>query len=299
MTPHRTGVLTTLFAGMLAVSGATSAFEFDFKGSLGEQGHTRYVPPLSNPLLNETPFITTEMRPIFLRNNIPSNFLTRGGNIDLYALELRLAITKRLGLIASKDGYARIDFDDVLDDENGFANASIGFKYALVSEPETESVVSAGIEYEMPIGDLETSGIDLSGNGQGFLDFFVTGTTTIGKTSVQGSAGINRALDSDANSSMLHASAHIDYELFPGFFPLIEANHFHFYRKGDNLPVDFEGIDLVNFGATDPGKLFTMAVGARYRFNRNFQIGAGYEEPISTREDIMDWRFYLDAVISY
>ena len=38
---------------------------FDFKGSLGEGRHTRYVPPLVNPLFNETPYITTGLRPAY------------------------------------------------------------------------------------------------------------------------------------------------------------------------------------------------------------------------------------------
>lgn len=35
------------------------AEDFDFHGSLGPNSFTRYVPPLSNPLFNGTPYITS------------------------------------------------------------------------------------------------------------------------------------------------------------------------------------------------------------------------------------------------
>ena len=90
-----------------------------------EGRHWRYVAPLSNPLFNETPYITTELRPIYFHQTIPDDFLTQGGDIDVVAIQARLALTDRLGIIASKDGYADIDFDSVLPDEDGFANISV------------------------------------------------------------------------------------------------------------------------------------------------------------------------------
>ena len=71
----------------------------------GEGRHTRYVPPLTNPVFNETPYITTEARGIYMYNEIPDgdDFVTDGGNINLAALQLRVALTERLGFIATKD----------------------------------------------------------------------------------------------------------------------------------------------------------------------------------------------------
>ncbi len=165
MTRIRTGAMRlrctaiAVFALAFAAGAAQAGMpEFDFHGSLGAGKHTRYVSPLVNPLFNETPYITTEARPAYLHYDIPDSFLTTGGTIDVYALELRLALTERLGIIASKDGYARADFDAVLPDEDGFANISIGLKYAVHSDPARQSIVSVGIEYEPPTGDLETAG---------------------------------------------------------------------------------------------------------------------------------------------
>ncbi len=289
-----------VFSASLATPVAAQGFEFDFHGSLGEGKHQRYVPPLANPLFNETPYITTEIRPIFFHNELPGDFITGGGDIRVVAAEIRVALTERLGIIASKDGYADIDFDGVLPDDSGFANISLGLKYAVVSNPETDAILSVGVEYEPPWpGKIDTAGISLQGDGDGFVDLFVTGAKAWDAFGLQASVGLNLAIDGDHDSSMLHYSLHADYELLPGLFPLIEFNGFTVTDEGTRTPVDFEGIDLVNFGATSSGTVATIAGGARYRFNDNVQIGVGYETPITDREDIMDWRVYVDLVLSF
>ena len=272
--------------------------EFDFHGSLGPGKHTRYVPPLVNPLFNETPYITTEARPAYLHYDLP-DFLTTGGTIDVYALELRLALTERLGIIASKDGYARANFDAVLPDEDGFANISIGLKYAVHSDPARQSIVSLGIEYEPPSGDLETAGISLQGRGKGFVDIFATGAKAWDRVGIQGNVGANFAIDSDNDSSFIHYSGHVDYELYERFFPILELNGFSTIDSGNRTAGDFEGFDLLNFGATDSGTVITLAGGARYRLTDHVIAGIGYESPLTDREDIINWKFYADLVITF
>jgi len=301
---------TLLAAGMLALTPFQALmadnFNFDFAGSMGEKGgHTRYVAPLSNPLFNETPYITTEVRPIYFHQKVPNDFVAAGGGggtIDVYAVELRLALTDRLGIIASKDGYADIDFAPALNaaglnDETGFANISIGLKYAVVSDPSTNTIITVGAEYEPTTGNLSTGPISLQGDGDGFIDLFVTGATTYDKIGVQGNIGTNLAIDTDHDSSILHYSGHLDYAVTPNFFPLVEINGFTTIDNGTRTAVDFEGIDLVNFGAADSGTVVTMAVGARYRMNKNIIFGVGYEEPVTSREDLMDSRVYADMII--
>lgn len=294
--------VTTMFAmSALFTTPAWAGWmdKLDFHGSLGEGRHGHYVPPLSNPLLNETPFITSEIRPIQLHNDIPEKFLTQGGNIDVYAVEIRLALTERLGLIATKDGFIDADFDAVLPDKTGWANLSLGLKYAVVSRPDKGEILTVGFEYEPPSGSLNVVGIKLQGDGDGFMDLFATGAKTIGKVGLQASLGANLALDPDHDSSMLHYSAHIDYEILPNLFPLIELNGFTKIDEGRRTGIMVEGMDLVNFGSIDSGTVITFAGGARYKYNDHLQFGAGYEFPLTDRKDIMDWRTYLDIVLSY
>ncbi|GJL77649.1 MAG: hypothetical protein NPINA01_06380 [Nitrospinaceae bacterium] len=281
-------------------------FELDLRGSLGKSENERYVPPLANPIRNETAYITTEARPIFIHNVIPSKFVTGGGNINLFAVELRVALTERLGFIASKDGYADLNFDSVLPDTHGFINISAGLKYALISNHQEQKYLTVGFEYEPPTGNISTGGIDFQGNGpqgdggDGLIDLFVTGAKAYGKLGLQGSTGVDLALDRNHDSSFWHWSGGVNYELFKNFFPLIEVNGLTTIDDGNRTGIaSFEGNDIVNFGSTDSGTVVTLGVGARYKFNRHIQMGAGYEKSVSGQKDLFDWRTNVDFVISY
>ncbi len=56
---------------------------------------------------------------------------------------------------------------------------------------------------------------------------------------------------------------------------------------------------MFNFGSTDSGTVVTFGVGARYRFTDHIQMGAGYEFPITEREDLFDWRTNVDFVLTF
>ena len=301
-------VLAMVLAMGLGSGQATAAEDesnflgLDLHGSLGEGRHSRYVPPLTNPIFNETPYITTEARPFYFYHKIPNSFVTDGGDAHLIALQLRVALTERLGFIATKDGYADLNFDETLPDEDGFANIALGFKYALITEPETESILTAGLRYEIPINDLESGGIELQGDGNGFLNPFLTGARVIDDFGLQASVGANIALDPDKDTSILHYSLHADYELFPGFFPLIEMNGFTPIDHGDRSTgalSKLDGVDLLNFGSEDRGTTVTVGGGFRYRFTDHVQFGTGAETPVTDKDDtIFDYRVYFDLVLS-
>ncbi|MBV1878672.1 MAG: hypothetical protein KUG79_13590 [Pseudomonadales bacterium] len=286
-----------LFLNLVLISPVLLA-EVDFSGSLVEGKYNRYIPAISNPLFNETPLMTTEVRPILLLNKIPDDFVTGGGNIKIVAAEIRVALNDRWGIIATKDGYADIDFEGVLPDESGAVNVSLGIKYAAYFNRQTHSIVTLGLEYEPPVGALESGGIDLQGQGDGFLDLFVSGATFKGRWGWQGNIGYNKALDSDHDSSMLHVSGHVNYQVNQFFYPVLELNVFSVVQDGDRFPFDFEGIDLVNFGSTNAGTVTTMAIGARFIITDHVRLGLAFEAPVGSNEDIMDKRLYVDMVLS-
>ena len=120
----------------------------------------RYVPPITNPLFNESPYIVSEGRFIYLYNSIPDTFPdpalgVGGGNIQVGAGAARLRLTDRLAFIATKDGYAFANFDSpLLENEDGFANIAGGLKYALWENKETKSIFTAGVKVEVEIQEL-------------------------------------------------------------------------------------------------------------------------------------------------
>jgi len=279
---------------------SATAYDLNLEGSLGKGKFKRYVPPLAQPYFNETPYITTEARVVHLYNEIPKGFPTGGGHINIFAAQVRLALTERLGFIATKDGYSIVHFDHTLPDTDGFQNISFGFKYALFARPEREEIITLGIRYEPPTGSLSTQAINMQGKGDGLLDYFLTGARTYNNWGFQGSLGIQQALDKDYNSSFFHWHGHIDYELFKNFFPLIELNGITAVDDGNRTEIaDFEGNDAVNFGSTASSHVVSGTAGFRYRLTNHVILGIGYETALTQQKDLLEYRTNLDLAIHF
>lgn len=297
------GAAIMALASASAPADADEIFDLEFRGSLGEGGFDRYVPPLTNPLFNETPFITTEAKPIYIYHDIPDGFVTGGGNINVAALQLRLALTDRLGFIATSDGYSNIDFNAVLPDDDGPNDVAFGLKYAVLSDPEGGTIATAGLKYTAPAGNLDTAGIALSGVGNGFIDVFASGAQIFGPMQIQGSAGFQVALSSE-NWSFFHASAHIDYEVLDDLYPFVEANLFAPIDGGDRITagplVNLTGAEIADIGASDPRTYLTLAGGLRYRLLDNAIFGTGIEVNTMNRQDtVFGWRVTSDITIHF
>ena len=294
-------IFQTIIIYMMLANSYTWANSFDFHGSFGDGSskHKRYIPSVSNPIFNETPYITTEVRFIHQYTEIPGSWASTGGEINLYAAQFGIALTERLGFIATKDGFANANFKNTLNDEDGFANIAAGLKYAVYSNPDDNSILTTGIRYEAPTGSLESSNIRLQGNKGGFFNIFITGSKALGNLGFQGSFGSNFALDGDHDTSMIHYSANINYEIFPNLFPTFELNGFVTTDDGNRTIGDFAGADIINFGTTDSGHVSLTSMGARYLISDHISIGGTYEFPITNREDIIDWRTNFDLIFTY
>lgn len=277
----------------------------------------RYVPPITNPLFNESPYIVSEGRFVYLYNSIPDSFPDPalgigGGNIQAAAGATRLRLTDRLAFIATKDGYAVTSFDSpLLDDDDGFVNIAGGLKYALWEDKATKSIFTVGLKAELSIQELATLGgaIDFQGAGGlgfSFLNPFVSAATVLTDAAgplegvqLQGSFGLNLALHPDLETSIAHFSLHANYELFDNFFPVIELNGFVPISRGERFTADplnqLDGVDLANFGSSDRGTTITAGGGFRYNISENAQFGLGGEVALTdTTNSILDWRITAD-----
>ena len=65
----------------------------------------------------------------------------------------------------------------------------------------------------------------------------------------------------------------------------------------DAEPGDVEGFDVVNFGSTDAGTVISLATGARVLLGDHAMLGLALEAPITSREDVTNWRAYADLVL--
>lgn len=298
-----------------AVLAPSAGYALDLKGSLGEAGFTHYVAPVSSPTINETPYITTEVRPIWAHHEIPDDFVG-GGDVDVIAVQLRAAITDRIGFIATKDGWMDIDWDSNpkgrtvgapvdLQSDNGFLNLAFGFKYAAIAIPESNTLLTVGARYEAPTGGLKTrvnsnpkSGrIRFQGQGDGLVDLFVTGARTFGAIGAQASLGTQLACDTDVDTSFLHWSLHLDYDIAQRLFPLIEFNGYTPIIDGNRTALGVNGMDVLNLGSSNADTVVTAAFGTRIRIIDNVDFGGTFELPMTKHEDITDWRITTDFVI--
>ena len=289
--------VVTLAVTATALPIAAAAQTLDLKGSLGEAGFTHYVSPVSSPIFNETPYITTEIRPMWIHQEIPGSFATGGGDIDGLAAQIRVAITDRLGFIATKDGWADVDFDGVLQSEDGALNLAFGLKYAVVAQAETNTLVTVGIKYEAPAGDIKSSGIRLQGQGDGLMDLFVAGARSFGPLGLEANLGTQIAMDGDDDMSFAHYSLHADYEVLGRVYPLLEINGWTPIDDGNRTNVGANGLDLVNLGSGNASTVVTFAPGVRVRLHDHADFGFAYEVPMTDDQDLMNWRVTTDFVV--
>jgi len=301
-------VLAGLFLGLLMLvwpQRARAAEDPTVPASATEE--TRYVPPITNPYFNESAQIRTEVRPLYFYNKLPDDFVSvagfkSGGDLNVVTVQGRAAITDRLAFIFTKNGYADLEFDELLPSDDGALNISLGAKYAAIALPKSHTYLTGGLRYEGATGDLESGATELQGGGDGFFDLFLSFETALwNRLGVETSTGFNMAVDRDHDATSYHAALHVDYEVVRGLFGVLETNVITVLNEGDrtdsSLLGSFEGYDLLSFGSTEAGTVATMGFGARYRLGRNALFGLAYEVPVTTRKDLIDFRIGLDFVL--
>jgi hypothetical protein len=272
--------------------------------------------PITNPTLFDLALPTTNVHPIFMYHNLPSTVnttagnLPMGGDVQIYALQFEYALSERLSIVATKDGYVDINSGNAAlwSDASGFANLGAGLKYAFIYDPINEFVLSGSAVLELPTGNDDV----FQGQGDGMVNLIVSGLKMWDDFQLAGAAGARIAVNDDQSSSTF-VSAHASYEVNKWFIPLVEVNWHHVITPGDGarafnaqaggaVPVvaNFEGSDLLNFGAANSGSnrdLITAAVGFRSRITDSIDVGAAYEIPLTSEDDgIIDDRITLDLV---
>jgi hypothetical protein len=251
------------------------------------------ISPVSMPTVNEDPRVDTELRPMYMYTNISKDFVTNGGNYSVVAAQARVAITDRIGFVATKDGYIFLRPDDVVPDDEGWANIAFGLKGVLYKDEDAAFIVTGGLRYEAPWGNQDV----LQGKGKGMLNPFFSLAKGFGNFHLQGYTGPNLALAVDDTTSY-DVALHVDYRVFEALYPLLEFNWRYNIRGGGRLAIDQEGWDLVNLGSTDSGgeSVATLAFGARYRVIDTVDVGAVGELPVTDRHDILGWRVTTDVI---
>lgn len=251
------------------------------------------VSPVTNPIFFEDPHVHTEIRPIFAWHNIGEDLGT-DGSAQLYAIQARWAVTDRLAIIATKDGYINMDPDAGLPDTGGWADIAAGVKYAIIDNREAQFIVTPGLTIELPTGNSRV----FQGNGDGTWNPFVSVGKGFGNLRFLANFGGIIPNNGNEETAQLHYSAQVDYTTCRYFIPFVSWNAFTVLSEGEGLGVDFEGFDLFNFGSTKASGYTqsVLGVGFRSRVLDKLDFGFAYEFPISEPEGIFGDRFTVDFI---
>ncbi len=260
-------------------------------------GFDDFISPMTNLAFFEDPRTLTEARAIFVHNEVPDSL--GGGDVQLYALHLRAALSERLSIIATKDGFIVGQPSPLLPPDDGWADVTVGLKYNLYADRKSGTLFSGGLSFEIPVGSTRA----LQGNGDGVFHPFLSAGQRIGENYHWISAfGLRLPANGNEESTSLYWSNHFDRRLAWGLYPFLEVNWFHWLDSGNQATLNgVEGVDLFNFGSTNVAgnNIVTAAIGLKWKPSRGTELGIGWENTLTSREDILDNRLYVDWILRY
>ncbi|MDP4624006.1 MAG: hypothetical protein NWT08_02590 [Akkermansiaceae bacterium] len=322
MKTHTAIAVAGAFIATASTVSANSIFEALVPDKPANGAFEDVVRPMTNTTLFDLALPTTNVRPIFIHHNLPDRVsvgpggaatLPMGGDVQIYALQFEIALSERLSIVATKDGYVDINPGDtsIWSAQSGFANIGAGLKYAFIYDPANEFVLSGSATFELPTGNDDV----FQGQGDGVLNLIVSGLKIWDDFQLASGAGLRLAMD-DTQSTSSFVSGHASYKVHDWFIPLVELNWHHVLEPGNGTAAfnsqaggavpgaaAFEGSDLLNFGAQHAGSnrdLVTAAVGFRSQLTDSMEVGAAYEIPLTNEQDgIIEDRFTLDLIYRF
>ncbi|MDX1946588.1 MAG: hypothetical protein SFU86_14395 [Pirellulaceae bacterium] len=259
-----------------------------------------FISPMTNPVFFEDPRTVSEVRFIFIEHHLPS--LAGGAipasDLQVLAMQIRVALTENLSLIATKDGYIFASPDAPLDD--GWADVALGLKYNLWKDVDCQRILSVGGTLEIPAG----SPAALQGNGSGEFNLFATYGAQIGGCShFLTAAGLRLPADTRDENQVAYWSAHLDRQIAGSWvYGFLEANWYHWLSNGSNAAFNgIQGNDFFNFGATGVAgsDIVTAAFGLKWKPSALQELGLAWELPVTETRGVIDNRITADYILRY
>ncbi len=263
----------------------------------GLRGFESFHEPLGQPIYFESPFNDTGLRALYLKHDFSSGSTMQGGDVTIYAVQARLALTDRLAFIATKDGYSDMN-SGILQDE-GWNDLAAGFKYVAVADTKENFVLTPGIRYMAENG---TRGILQGGVDE--VSPFVSAAKGFDNLHLLGNVTLRVPLDSGDGNTVGHWDLHADYDVNPKdravFAPLFELHGVHYLSDGDSA-LNVGGLDYTNLGSQPADSFVCWAgIGARLEYENKYEFGACYEFALTDPDkDIMDTRITIDFCVRW
>ena len=263
----------------------------------------KFASPVGSPLYFEDPFIQSSLRFVYLWHDFSPASQLAGGELSAWALQVRLALTERLALIATKDGYTTFK-SGITPDGDGWNDAALGLKYLFLVDEPNEFALAGGLRWEWHNGDRDI--LQGGDGGHDELSPFISLAKGWDRFHFIGALNYRVPMDWDEGNHVLHWDAHFDYEIapdmLPGFFPLFELHGVHYITDGERLPLGVGGLDYTNLGSTNVAgsSVIWGDLGFRWKLTPNTSFGAAYGFPISNpANDIFGQRVTVDFIFSF
>jgi hypothetical protein len=296
---NRSGAALGIATALLSVSTAWCA-----SGDWQEKA----IAPAANPIYFEDPRIYSELNAVFMQHYLPNTFHFDGGSVPLggevrvFAAQLRLKLTERLALIATKDGYIEFRPNHTLSHQYGWADLAAGLKYALVDDREKQWIVTPGFTLTIPTGNERV----FQGRGAGEWNLFVSAEKGWNDFHLLGNAGFRIPNNFDEQTAQAHYSLQADYYVCKYFIPFVVANGYTILTDGNHkllgaVDLNAEMYDLINFGSTKAAgsTQITIGGGARSKLMKNVDVGAAYEAGMTSPKGIFDSRVTADVSLHW
>ena len=219
-------------------------------------------------------------------------------------MQARAAFTDRFSVTStSSAGRRSRPGSPLAPSDTGFSEIWLGPKFVFWRVPESQTLASFGLQFQMPIGNgnvfQDTGGLGLVP----YLSFGrMIGKTDYGSFHVINVAGYHLSTGA-GRTDYFFDSLHFDLDMADEhrFYPTLELNWFHNATNGTGRPfLFFEGRDWANVGALAAGRdLLTIAPGFRYKFTEYLQMGLAVELPLVGSRDLFRYRLGIDFIWRY
>ncbi len=256
-----------------------------------------FVMPVSNPVWSIDPRSLTYVRGVFVNQMIDSQTPVLGaGDLQVYALQLGIALNERLSFIAIKDGYNTLQTRGI-GNSTGWADIGLGVKYVLIRDVENQFLLSGGLVYEATNGSTRV----FQGNGDGVWTPYLSVGKQIGCGHLIASSGFHFPGDTAEESTSFYYSIHYDRPVTNKLSAIAELNGIVYTKSGQALPLSIEGGDWINLGSSSVAgnNVVTTAFGANYRLNQCLSVAGVWEFPISNRKDLLDSRTTVTLTLQF
>lgn len=274
-------------------------------GAVADKPEQDFVHPVTSPYFHEDSFVTNDVRAWAVYQKLPKTLALagggsapQGGDAQVYAAQLRIALTDRLQFVAYKDGYVVMDGDAL--QEEGWNDLAAGLKYAWYQDREKQLFAASGIGYELHTGNDAVLQQD--------DEVRLWTSVNKGYDKLHLGAAANLVVPTDdksgpgdfGGSTVFSWHLHADYRVCERFSPVVELNGYHILDDGKNGVTDLNIGDVANIAGGQGRSLVTAGLGGEFRCPvTGLKFRAAYETPLSNGNDAFKYRVTGSVVWSF